>query len=155
WDVDELVEGRVKQIEVAAEPTSHLTPAKGNAENKTVGQNMMPPPEGRSKSATEIELHLLEPDILKGILEPYRLTCLNATNTTTSSTVENLHLDTPHQCLVEVSTILVNAQDPVKCERHSKSLSHIQSMPASELESSYYIFTLNGIVVSGLTYGMM
>ncbi|CDS38207.1 fibronectin type III domain-containing protein [Echinococcus multilocularis] len=127
----------------------------------------IPPPEGSAASDTVIELRWSEPNVLNGILQPYRLTCLDAaskevvsvltkSNTTTSATVGSLHPDTLYQCRVVASTVPADGQNPEECETHSELSSLIRTMPAGEKEG-YATTSTSAVtsIVSGMVFTHM
>lgn len=102
----------------------------------------IPAPTGRAISRTRIELEWNEPSQVKGILNPYRVTCFNlmqnvepvsastVDNKTTSVVVSNLQRNTRYKCVVEASTIAADGQDSKECTRLSASPYPIQTLDA-------------------------
>lgn len=104
-------------------------------------------PTGRALSPERIELHWTRPTHPNGILNPYRVTCLDTTSRsvpisvltengkTTSMILDNMYPGAIYRCQVTASTRPRERQDPEECKSVSELSDPIKTKPASAFDS--------------------
>ncbi|VDK42106.1 unnamed protein product [Taenia asiatica] len=100
----------------------------------------IPPPTGRGISRTQIEVEWKAPSSVRGILQPYELTCSEGVtsgntisvstedNETTSIKITDLRKSMGYVCIVTASTVPADDQDPKECVRKSDPSSPIRTL---------------------------